>query len=293
MTLSGVLTALVTPFYRGEVDYAGFEKLLEFQLQAGVDGFVINGTTGESPTLQIKEVEQLFALAKTVVRDRVPLLLGTGSNCTQTSIENIRLAAKWGADAALVVVPYYNKPPQRGLVAHFKAIADASAIPIVLYNVPSRTITALSVESVAELAEHPRIIGIKEASGDLNQLKLIKKVVDKNFILLSGDDATCVEFCSLGGVGVISVASHVIGRELKDILHRARAGDRTAIREFNRYAELLRLLYVEANPIPVKAAMFLMKLIQAPEMRLPLVALGLEHMDKLKVELGRLGKAGE
>jgi 4-hydroxy-tetrahydrodipicolinate synthase len=290
--LQGVITALITPFYRGEVDYAGFERLLESQLAAGVDGLVINGTTGESPTLTVSETEKLFTLAKTVVRGRVPLILGTGSNCTQGTIDMTVTAGRWGADAALVVTPYYNKPPQRGLAAHFKAVADAAKIPVVLYNVPGRTITAIEPDTIAELARHPNIAGIKEASGDLKQLQLIRERVPDDFILLSGDDGTCVEFCLRGGAGVISVVSHVIGPELKEFCRRARAGDAGAVKDFAHYKELIRLLYVEANPIPVKAAMFLMKVIQAPEMRLPLVALGRENMDKLAAELTRLGKAG-
>lgn len=212
--LEGVITALVTPFHRGEVDERSFRRLLQSQLNDGVDGFVVNGTTAESPCLRFGEIERLFEIAREESDGEVLLLLGTGSNCTRRTIEMTQAAVRWGADAALVVTPYYNKPPQRGLVEHFKAIADACNIPIVLYNVPSRTITALSVETVAELAKHPRIAGIKEASGDMKALEQIMEVVPDDFALLSGDDGTCVEFCRRGGHGVIAVASHLIAVEI-------------------------------------------------------------------------------
>lgn len=290
MTFHGVITALVTPFQKGEVDYPSFERLLRDQLDQGVDGLVINGTTGESPTLSVAEVEKLFLTAKRIVGQRIPLIVGTGSNNTAKTIEMTQLAGRWGAAAALVVTPYYNKPPQRGLIAHFGAVADASQIPIILYNVPGRTITSLAPETVAELARHRRILGLKDATGDLNLFESIKKVVPKEFTLLSGDDPTCVEFCARGGAGVISVVSHVIGGELKRLIAAARRSGAAYREEYRAYEELNRLIYIESNPIPVKAAVYLMKIIASPEMRLPLVALADENMKLLESELKRLGK---
>lgn len=293
LNLHGVITALVTPFHRGEVDYRSFKRLLSSQLNDGVNGLVINGTTGESPTLQFEEVQKLFEITKIEVAGQIPVLLGTGLNCTRRTIEMTHVAAKWGADAALVVTPYYNKPPQRGLVAHFKAVADACKIPLVLYNVPSRTITPIAVETVLELAKHPRIVGLKEASGDLKILEQLLPYVPQDFALLSGDDSTCVEFCRRGGHGVISVVSHLIPRELKELLQQARNKNISAEQEFKKYTELLRVMYIEANPIATKAAVYLRGLIDSPEMRLPLVPLAEEYLVPLRDELQKLGKIGE
>lgn len=290
MNLHGVITALITPFQNGEVDYISFESLLRDQMNQEVDGLVITGTTGESPTLSVVEVEKLFLTARKVVGQKIPLIVGTGSNSTAKTIEMTVQAGRWGADAALVVTPYYNKPPQRGLLAHFRAVADASHIPVILYNVPGRTITSIAPETVAELAKHNRIRGLKDATGDLNLFESIKKLVPKEFVLLSGDDPTCVEFCARGGAGVISVISHVIGAELKRLIAAARRGGGAAHEEYQAYKELNRLIYIESNPIPVKAAVYLMKLIASPEMRLPLVALGEDNMKPLEAELKRLGK---
>ncbi|MGE0762907.1 MAG: 4-hydroxy-tetrahydrodipicolinate synthase [Bdellovibrionales bacterium] len=290
--LDGVITALVTPFYKGEVDDRSFKRLLFNQLNDGVDGVVVSGTTGESPTLRYNEIEKLFMMAKTEAGGKVPVLLGTGSNCTRHTIEMTQAAGRWGADAALVATPYYNKPPQRGLLAHFTAVAEASQIPIVLYDVPGRTITSIAVETVIALAKHPRIVGIKEASGDLKRLDQIKANVAADFTLLSGDDDTCVEFCRRGGQGVISVVSHLMVPELKEFLRRARGQDPKAEQDFKKYQALLRAIYAESNPIPIKAALYLKGLIDSMEMRLPLVALAEEHLTNLKDEMQKLGMIG-
>lgn len=293
MKLEGVITALVTPFRSGQVDYESFARLLTHQLEAQVDGFVINGTTGESPTLSWREVEKLFALARDQVKGKVPLLLGTGSNSTAKTVEMTALAGALKADAALVVTPYYNKPPQRGLVAHFQKVADSSPVPIVLYNVPGRTVAALSIPTVEELASHPRIMGLKEASGDLQFLAELRQQVPEDFVLLSGDDPTCVEFCRRGGRGVISVISHIIPTELKQLVGRAMSGDDGAVQDYARFAALNRLIYLEANPIPVKMALALMEVIESAELRLPLIELAEEHRAPLEQELIRLKKRKE
>lgn len=272
----GVITALITPFQNGEVDYKSLERLVDFQIKEGVQGFVINGTTAESPTLTASERAGIFRFIKERVSSDFPLIMGTGSNSTAKTIEESKDAEKLGADAILVVVPYYNKPPQRGLLEHFKAIADATQIPNILYNVPSRTITFLELETIKKLSEHPNVLGIKEASGNIELDQQIRKACGESFLMLSGDDGTYDEFMAAGGDGVISVASHIMPQVMRD--QKARE---------NR--ELIDLLFVEANPIPVKKALHLMGIIQSPECRLPLVTLADVHAEKLKKMMKQKG----
>lgn len=285
----GLITAIVTPFKRGAVDLRSFERLLSLQLDSEVDGVVINGTTGESPTLHFNEVKELFDTARAILSDKLPVIVGTGSNSTQDSIEMTKVAEQWGADAALVVVPYYNKPPQRGLIAHFESIANAAKIPIVLYNVPSRTVASLSLEAIVELARHPNIVALKEASGDLGFLERLKDRVPENFSLLSGDDGSAIEFCKKGGHGVISVLSNFMPREFREMILRAKDSGFDSIERFSRLKKLNDLLYVEANPIAVKAALYLMGLIESQELRLPLVQLKDEYILELKEEMAKEG----
>lgn len=265
----GVLTALITPFQNQKVDFESLGRLVDFQIKEGVQGFVINGTTAESPTLTAPEREKIFQFVRERVGKNFPLVMGTGSNSTVKTVEESKEAERLGADAILVVVPYYNKPPQRGLLEHFKAVADATNIPNILYNVPSRTITFLELETIKKLSEHPNILGIKEASGNIEFDQQIRKSCGESFLLLSGDDGTYDEFMAAGGDGVISVASHILPKAMLE--KRARE---------NR--DLIDMLFVEANPIPVKKALHLMGLIQSPECRLPLVTLADVHADKLK-----------
>lgn len=293
LPFEGVITALVTPFRKGEVDYHSLRTLIQDQLAKGIDGFVINGTTGESPTLSGSEIEKIFEVAKAEAGGKVPLLVGSGLNCTRRTIELTKAAGKWGADGALVVTPYYNKPPQRGLLEHFTAVAEASSIPIVLYNVPGRTVASIEPDTTVALSRHPRIVGIKEASGDLAYLDKILPHVPKDFALLSGDDATAMTFCARGGHGVISVVSHVIPTEFKALLLSARAKDTSVEKKYGVYSDLLKLIYIESNPIPVKAAVYLQGLIETPEMRLPLVPLKDPQLSQLREELRRLKKLGE
>lgn len=269
--LTGTFTAVVTPFREGKIDPSSFEKLLAQQMAGGVTGFVINGTTGESPTLHPREVSELYSLARAACGSKAQIILGTGTNSTEGTIENTRLAESLGADGALVVVPYYNKPPQRGLVAHFKAVAQNTSLPILLYNVPGRTITSLAPESVAELSLVPQIVGIKEASGDINLMKKMKSLSQEDFTFLSGDDGTYVDFLKAGGDGVISVASHLIPQQMVRWLEGAKRGDfAQADAEIQKYLHLINLLFAEANPIPVKMAVHKMGLISSAEVRLPL-----------------------
>ena len=288
--IKGVITALVTPFANGEVDYASFRRVIRAQLDQGVDGFVVNGTTGESPCLNFNEAEKLFEVAKHEVAGHVPLILGTGLNSTKKTVEFTRTASGWGPDAVLVVVPYYNKPPQRGLQAHFAAVAEASAVPVILYNVPSRTVTSLEPKTVGALANEPNILGIKDATGDLNTLEQLKEVTG-TFTLLSGDDGSCVEFCARGGHGVIAVASHVIGREMKRAIEAAHAGEAAAAADYaKKYGALIRALYLEPNPMAVKMALHWMGLIDSPELRAPLTTLDERYHEDLRTCLRDLAK---
>lgn len=286
---SGVLTALVTPFKRGKVDFQSLKNILKHQLDGGAQGFVVNGTTGESPTLERQEVEKIFKFVRKQSDNAVPLLLGTGTNATRSAIEQTRFAKKLKADGALVVVPYYNKPPQRGLLAHYTEISKSVKIPIILYNVPGRTVINLSIETVVALAKLKNIVGIKEASGQIAAVQQLLPQVPAQFLLSSGDDASCMNFMLSGGQGVISVISHVIPRELRQLSDRARSGDKQAAEVYKKYDRLNQLLGLEANPIPVKMALYLMGLIASPELRLPLVQLEEDNKKKLEAELKSLG----
>ncbi len=286
----GVFTALITPFKNQKVDYVSLEKLVIQQLAGKVDGFIVNGTTAESPNLSEQEVSEIFKKIRTWTKGNVPLILGTGSNSTEKTIASTRQAFEMGADAALVVVPYYNKPPQQGLYLHFKAVAESSKFPIILYNVPSRTITSLDPETVIRLAEIKNIIGIKEATGNMEIARKIIENTHKEFVLLSGDDGTYVEFLKNKGHGVISVASHLIPGVFASLTASAKKGmhaENEAL--LKKYKHLIDLLFIEANPIPLKKAMQYMGIIESPELRLPLIEVSKEGADQLKTEMTRLG----
>lgn len=290
---SGVFTALVTPFKSGEIDWPSLRKLVRFQLDGGVNGFVVSGTTAESPTLSNDEKRAIFDFVRAESGGRVPIVVGTGSNSTAQTVANTQAAEKWGADGALVVVPYYNKPPQRGLFQHFQKVASETQLPIVLYNVPSRTITRLDVETIVELSEIENIVGIKEASGDLEiDRQLLSRLSEEgreSFAVTSGDDGTFIELIHAGGVGVISVASHILPKQFSDWCARARAGDSACFEEFQKYRALNDYLYCEANPIPVKMTLHLMGLIESPELRLPMVALTEPHTAALRAKMSAVG----
>ncbi len=285
----GVITALITPFKNGKVDYRSLQRLVEHQIKNGIQGFVINGTTAESPTLSELEVQKIFRFIKKITGERIPLILGAGTNSTASTIVKTKMAAALRADAALIVTPYYNKPPQRGLVAHFETVARAAAkTKIILYNVPGRTAVNMTAETMIELSRVKNIVGVKEASGQVGVVPALRAQANKNFIITSGDDLTCIDFMLAGGDGVISVLSHVIPAELTRLASQALKGDESAHLEFERYKELTQLLFIESNPIPVKMALYLMGIIDSPELRLPLIALSSHHKIKLKNELKRL-----
>jgi 4-hydroxy-tetrahydrodipicolinate synthase len=286
----GTFTALITPFKNGSIDFPSLDKMMKHQLENGVDGFVINGTTAESPTLTNSEKEELFKHARQFCGDQVPLIMGTGSNSTAQTIEDSKKAEKLGADAILVVVPYYNKPPQRGLFQHFKAVAESVKIPTILYNVPGRTITSLEVNTIRDLSKVAGVLGIKEATGKIDLASEIIKACGANFVMLSGDDGTYVDFLGAGGNGVISVASHVIPRQMAQWKKWAEAGEISkAQADIAKYNDLINLLFSEANPIPVKKALQLMGLTSSAELRLPLVELSPEHTEKLQQEMKKVG----
>lgn len=264
----GVFTALATPFKKGKVDYESLEKLIAQQLDSGIDGFVFNGTTGESPVLSEKERKTLFTFAKKKLKGRCILIFGAGGNNTEEVIKLAKEASRLGADAILSVVPYYNKPTQKGLYLHFSKIAKSVKTPVILYNVPGRTITALTVETIAKLSKIKNIIGIKEASGNIETAKKIRETCGPKFILLSGDDGTYEEFLAAGGNGIISVASHILPKSFK----------RGIIKE---KLELINYLYVESNPIPVKFALKRKKLFKSAELRLPLTELDKSFQGKM------------
>lgn len=274
----GSIVALVTPMYEsGEIDYAAFESLLDWHAEQGTDGVVVLGTTGESPTIAATESDELLRRAVRRLGGRLPVIAGTGTNSTATTVEKTRRACEHGVDGVLIVTPYYNKPGQEGLVQHFSAAADASSVPVVLYNVPSRTACDLLPPAVGRLAEHPRIIGIKEATGQPARAREILERCGDDFLVLSGDDATCRELMLAGAQGVISVTANAAPRLMHELAEAALVGDAgRALLVDQRLASLHRDLFVEANPIPVKWAVARLGLIPQG-IRLPLTPLDPRH----------------
>ncbi len=280
---SGVVTALITPFKNQDIDWESLEKLVEDQVRQGVDGFVVNGTTAESPSLSVDEVKRIYSFVKERAKDKT-LILGAGLNSTHKTIELHTQFASLKPDAFLDVVPYYNKPTQEGLFQHFSAVADKSSAPVILYNVPSRTLTSLSTETIARLAPHKNIVGIKEASGDIAFLKEIKASVPESWSLMSGDDETSVEFVSNGGDGSISVLSHICGDLLKALFTLAKEAPVEAQKKFEPLLRISRQIFVEPNPTPVKWSLLEMGIISSAECRLPLLSLSEKYRADLSAE---------
>jgi 4-hydroxy-tetrahydrodipicolinate synthase len=279
--LHGALTALVTPFSAdGDVDEVAFRRIVRWQVLAGIDGVVPCGTTGEAPTLSDDERDRLIAatietVAERPSRARVAVVAGTGTNDTAATIRSTRRAAALGADAALVVAPYYNRPDGRMLEAHFRAVADEGDLPIVVYNVPSRTGTNVDVDTFLRLAEHPRVVAVKEASGNLEQIARICRDRPRDVAVLAGDDAWTLPVLALGGDGVVSVASNEIPGEMVALCAAARAGDWAAARSHHeRWLPLFLANFRGGpNPVPVKAALTLMGLLDGDAVRAPLLPL--------------------
>lgn len=269
--IQGSIVALVTPMHDdGEIDRAGLQKLVEFHIQQGTDSIVAVGTTGESATLNEEEHCEVIRTVVQAAGGRIPVIAGTGANSTTEAIDLTRYAKEAGADACLLVTPYYNKPTQQGLYLHFKAVAEAVDIPQILYNVPSRTACDMLPETVVRLSAIPNIVGVKEATGDLSRVQQIRQHCGADFALYSGDDATSCEFCLLGGNGVITVTGNVAPRLMHEMVAAAIAGDRqNALTLDAKLNGLHQHLFVQANPIPVKWAVAEMGLI-TKGIRLPL-----------------------
>jgi len=286
----GSIPALVTPMRAdGQIDFEAWERLLDFHVAAGTDGVVVGGTTGESPTLERAELEELIRRATARLAGRIPVIAGSGTNSTARSIALSRAAEAAGADALLVVTPYYNKPTQEGLFRHFSAIADAVGIPLILYNVPARTACDMLPATIARLSQHPRIVGVKEATGDLSRAESILQSSKQGFMLISGDDPTAVDLMHRGACGVISVTANVAARAMHELCSAARAGRHAEAVAINKRLMPLHLaMFVEANPIPVKWAVARLGLI-GTGIRLPLTPLN----DKFHAQvLGAMRAAG-
>ncbi|PKO20184.1 4-hydroxy-tetrahydrodipicolinate synthase [candidate division BRC1 bacterium HGW-BRC1-1] len=284
---SGSMCAVVTPFRGGELDEAAFARLIEYQITNGTTGIIPCGTTGESATLSHEEHERVIELAVKVSAGRVPVIAGTGSNSTREAIRLTKAARDSGADAALLITPYYNKPTQDGLFAHYSAVADAVDIPQVLYNVPARTGVNITPATVARLAEHPNIAAIKEAGGSMDYVSQLRLLSD--LPILSGNDNLTLPLIALGAVGAISVLANVAPSYCSRMFDAAVSGDWELARELHYETfPLVDLLFCETNPIPVKAALAMMGLIDG-EIRLPMTPLSEGNAPRLKKELERLG----
>ena len=285
-----VITAMVTPFASdGSVDLPQAARLAEHLVSHGSDGLVVAGTTGESPTLSWQEQHQLLATVKRAVADRAHVIAGTGSNCTNEAVEAIRQAQAHGADGALVVVPYYNKPPQDGLEAHFRAIATAApALPVMLYNIPGRTGCSLAPETAARLMDLPNVVSFKAASGSTDEVSRLRQHCGSRLAVYSGDDALTLPMLAVGAVGVVSVASHLVGRQIQQMIQTFLGGDHPgALAIHDQLLPLCRALFSCTNPIPVKAALELEGwAVGAP--RLPLVSADSDVRDRLTTALAAL-----
>ena len=283
----GAYTALITPFGRdGSVDYGKLRELVEFQIAGGIDGLVPVGTTGESPTVDVEEhVEIIRVVVETAAR-RVKVVAGSGANATAEALELTERARDVGVDGTLQVTPYYNKPTQPGLIRHFSAVADLG-LPVILYNVPGRAACEIAVATIAELAKHPNIVSVKEAAGSVDRVSRIKAACDIG--VFSGDDSLTLPMMSVGGCGVISVASNVAPKAVADLVHAAAAGRWEEARRLHyRYYNLFNDMFIETNPIPVKAAVEMIGL--APAFyRLPLCEMAAANRDKLRATLQKCG----
>ncbi|KJE28952.1 4-hydroxy-tetrahydrodipicolinate synthase [Geobacillus kaustophilus] len=280
-----IITAMVTPFDRkGNLDLAKTTELVNYLLENGTDALVVAGTTGESPTLTTEEKIALFRHVVSVVNGRAPVIAGTGTNDTRASIELTKKAEEAGVDAVMLVAPYYNKPNQEGLYQHFKAIAESTSLPVMLYNVPGRTSVNLTPETVIRLSEVPNIVAVKEAGGNLDAMAEIIERTPDDFLLYSGDDSLTLPVLAIGGNGVVSVASHIIGNEMQEMIRSFLAGDHQKAAALHRkWLPLMKGLFAAPSPVPVKTALQLRGL-DVGSVRLPLVPL----TEQERKELSRL-----
>ena len=286
----GAISALITPFKNGKFDEESYRKFIEWQIEEGIDGLVPCGTTGESATLSHDEHKYIIKVCIEQVKGRVPVIAGTGSNSTKEAIELTKFAKEVGADAALIITPYYNKPTQEGLIAHYKAIAKEVSIPIVVYNVPSRTGINILPATLKRLKEEvPEVIGVKEASGNLKQISEIIELCGEDFCVLSGDDFTTLPILSVGGKGVISVVSNILPKKTSSMCNSYLTGEVEKAREIHYdLLPIARAMFLETNPIPVKTALYFMGKIEL-ELRLPLTRMKPENEKKLKEILSQKG----
>ena len=291
--IQGTYTALVTPFRGGQIDEEAFERLIEDQIEGGVDGIVPVGTTGESPTLDHNEHIRVIELAVKFANKRVKVMAGTGSNSTTEAVSLTQEAEKVGADSALLVAPYYNKPTQEGVFLHYKAVADATGLPLVLYSIPGRCGIEIGVETTCRLAEaRENIVAIKEAGGTVERVSQLRSVLPDDFAIMSGDDSMTLPFLSVGADGVISVASNLIPAEVSQLVKAFREGNAALAGKMHRkYYPLFKDLFIESNPVPTKTALSMLGRMTA-EVRLPLTDLQKSSVQKLKETMVRCGLLG-
>ncbi|MDG0028311.1 4-hydroxy-tetrahydrodipicolinate synthase [Priestia sp. Y58] len=277
-----VATAMVTPFdHKGNIDFEKTTQLINYLISNGSDALVIAGTTGESPTLSTEEKLALFRHSVKVVDGRVPVVAGTGSNNTYASIELTKKAEEIGVDAIMIVAPYYNKPNQEGLYQHFKTIAESTELPVMLYNIPGRSVINMSIDTIVRLAELPNVVALKDASGDLDAMTAIIAQTSDDFALYSGDDGLTLPVLAIGGTGIISVASHVIGNEMQEMVKLYESGNpKEAAKIHQRILPVMKSLFAAPSPTPVKTALQL-KGLDVGSVRLPLVPLTEEERQTL------------
>ncbi|MCC4721635.1 4-hydroxy-tetrahydrodipicolinate synthase [Salinicoccus sp. RF5] len=277
----GIGVAITTPLTNDEVDYAAFRKHIEYLIDNNVQAIIVNGTTGESPTLSSEEARELLKVGVDTVAGRVPVIAGTGTNSTRASIELSKYAAEIGADALMLITPYYNKSNQSGLYQHFTKIADSTELPVVLYNVPGRTGMTIEPDTVAELSRHPHIVALKDAVGNLEYTKEVLELTsDQNFILYSGNDDNMHDFCQLGGKGLISVVGNIIPGELQEVYESIKNGSGDSQEKFDALMPMIEAVQVDVNPIPVKAMTSELGFGNY-ELRLPLVPLEEEALNEV------------
>lgn len=285
----GSMVALVTPFKNGRVDESAFRELVEFHISNGTDVLVPCGTTGESPTLSHDEHRRVIELTVETANRRIAVVAGTGSNSTAEAIDLTRFAQQAGADGALLVLPYYNKPTQAGLIAHCRAVADAAELPLILYNIPGRTGINMLPETLAALADHPYIVGMKEATGNLEQMTQDIVLCGDKLSFLSGDDTLTLPLLAVGGRGVISVVANIVPRDVADLTHAFLGGDWKRAREIHlKLFPLCQAMFCETNPIPVKTAMAILGMIGG-DLRLPLCPMSGPNLDRLKTAMRAYG----
>ncbi|MFH1450174.1 MAG: 4-hydroxy-tetrahydrodipicolinate synthase [bacterium] len=286
----GCLVALVTPFKDGEINYKEVASLIEWQIKEGADGIVPCGTTGESATLSFEEHKEMVRFVVEKVNGRVPVIAGAGSNNTKESLELLTYAKKVRADGALVICPYYNKPTQEGIYEHFKYLAEAVDIPIVLYNVPSRTGVNMEPLTIKRLSQIKNIVSIKEASGMINQASAIIDHCNNDLTLLSGEDSLILPLLSIGGKGVISATANIVAKDMALLIKKYLSGDIHGAQELHyKLLPVCHNMFIETNPAPVKEALYQMGKISSPEVRLPLVTLREENKERIKKVLSSYG----